>query len=111
MIDARDLLENPRHILSLLCEAVDVEFTEAMLEWPIGDPTNDSWSKYEWYDTARSSTGFHPYKPPTVTPFRSDFKVFLGSAMTFTMNYINIALCSPVSARLIRWQTNNKKMR
>ncbi|NES81315.1 MAG: hypothetical protein F6K10_07830 [Moorea sp. SIO2B7] len=65
VIDAQDLLENPRHILSLLCEAVEVEFTDTMLNWSIGNPTNDIWSKYEWYDTARNSTGFHPYKPKT----------------------------------------------
>ncbi len=65
VIDAQDLLENPRHILSLLCEAVGVEFTDTMLNWSIGNPTNDTWSKYEWYDTARSSTGFHPYKLKT----------------------------------------------
>lgn len=65
VIDARDLLENPRRVLSLLCEAVEVEFTEAMLEWHIGNPTDDVWSKYQWYDTARNSTGFHPYKLKT----------------------------------------------
>jgi len=31
VIDARDLQENPRQTLSLLCEAVGVEFTDAML--------------------------------------------------------------------------------
>ncbi len=65
VIDARDLQENPRRILSLLCEAVEVEFTDVMLNWSKGNPTNDSWSKYEWYDTVRSSTEFHPYKPKT----------------------------------------------
>lgn len=63
VIDARDLRENPRRTLSLLCEAVGVEFTDAMLSWPKGTPTNDIWSKYSWYDTASNSTGFNPYKP------------------------------------------------
>ncbi|MDY7003708.1 MAG: hypothetical protein SWX82_07025 [Cyanobacteriota bacterium] len=65
VIDARDLQENPRRILSLLCEAVEVEFTDIMLNWSKGNPTNDSWSKYEWYDTARNSTEFRPYKQKT----------------------------------------------
>lgn len=51
--------------LSLLCKAVEIEFTDAMLKWPKGNPTDDTWSKYEWYDTARNSTGFHPYKSKT----------------------------------------------
>ncbi|NET65338.1 MAG: hypothetical protein F6K63_13505 [Moorea sp. SIO1G6] len=63
VIDARDLQENPCHTLSLLCEAVEVEFTDAMLNWSKGNPTDDIWSKYQWYDTVRNSTGFHPYKP------------------------------------------------
>lgn len=61
VIDAQDLLENPRYILSLLCKALDIDFTEAMLQWPTGNPTEDSWSKYEWYNTARNSTGFNSY--------------------------------------------------
>lgn len=65
LIDARDLQENPRRILSLLCEAVEVEFTDVMLNWSRGNPTNDTWSKYEWYDTVRNSTEFHPYKSKT----------------------------------------------
>ena len=65
VIDAQDLLENPRHILSLLCKAVEVDFTEAMLKWHVGNPTADSWSQYQWYDTVRNSTGFQPYTPKT----------------------------------------------
>ncbi|MEM7727023.1 MAG: hypothetical protein AAF208_11730 [Cyanobacteria bacterium P01_A01_bin.45] len=63
VIDAQDLLENPRHILSLLCKAVGVEFTDAMLKWHTGNPTDDIWSKYGWYENARNSTGFYHYKP------------------------------------------------
>ncbi len=36
VVDARDVLENPRRVLGLLCEALGVEFTEAMLSWPPG---------------------------------------------------------------------------
>lgn len=63
VIDARDLQENPRHTLSLLCKAVGVKFTDAMLNWSQGNPTNDIWSQYAWYDTVRSSSQFYPYKP------------------------------------------------
>jgi hypothetical protein len=71
IIDARDLQENPRHTLSLLCEAVGVEFTDTMLNWSKGNPTDDIWSQYTWYDTVRNSSGFDPYKPkPDVIPER-----------------------------------------
>ena len=36
VIDACDVLENPEKILRLLCEAVGVGFTDAMLSWPPG---------------------------------------------------------------------------
>lgn len=67
VIDARDLQENPRQTLSLLCEAVGVEFTDAMLNWPQGNPTDDLWSQYAWYDTVRNSNQFYPDKPNTDT--------------------------------------------
>ena len=54
--------ENPKHTLSLLCEALDVDYKDVMLRWDTGNPTDDVWSKYQWYDTARNSTQFNPYK-------------------------------------------------
>jgi hypothetical protein len=62
VIDAGDLRQNPRQTLKLLCQALDVEFTEAMLQWSPGNPTDDLWSQYDWYDTARNSTTFRPYR-------------------------------------------------
>lgn len=63
VIDAQELRENPRKTLSLLCAAVGVEFQDSMLAWSVGNPTDDSWSQYGWYDTARNSTQFLPYQP------------------------------------------------
>ena len=58
MIDARDVLENPRRILGLLCDAVGVEFSEAMLSWPPGlRETDGIWAKH-WYAEVETSTGF-----------------------------------------------------
>ncbi|MGB0388856.1 MAG: HAD family hydrolase [Ardenticatenaceae bacterium] len=63
VIDSRDVLQNPRRMLSLLCEAIGVEFSEKMLSWPAGKRASDGvWSKY-WYDSVEKSTGFAPYKP------------------------------------------------
>src|ERR1700730_12634616 len=36
VIDARDVQENPERVLKLLCDAVGVEFLDAMLSWPPG---------------------------------------------------------------------------
>ena len=63
VIDARDVLDNPRHTLSLLCDAVGVEFTDRMLSWPPGlRDTDGVWARY-WYKEVETTTTFRPYKP------------------------------------------------
>ena len=58
VIDAKDVLENPRRVLMLLCEAVGVAFTDAMLSWPPGlRETDGVWAKH-WYTEVATSTGF-----------------------------------------------------
>ncbi len=63
VIDARDVLEGPRRMLGLLCDAVGVEFDERMLSWPSGPRDTDGvWAKH-WYGEVERSTGFRPYRP------------------------------------------------
>ncbi len=58
VIDAADVLAAPREVLTKLCQAVGVEFSEAMLSWPAGPRDSDGvWAKH-WYDKVRASTGF-----------------------------------------------------
>jgi hypothetical protein len=58
VIDARDVLENPRKILGLLCEPVGVEFMDSMLSWPPGPRATDGiWAKH-WYGEVMTSTTF-----------------------------------------------------
>jgi hypothetical protein len=63
VIDACDVLENPKRTLGLLCDAVGVEFSESMLSWPPGlRETDGIWAKY-WYGEVARSTSFEPYRP------------------------------------------------
>ena len=58
VIDAHDVLESPERILRSLCDAVGVEFTNAMLSWPPGlRETDGIWAKH-WYGEVAKSTGF-----------------------------------------------------
>jgi hypothetical protein len=67
VIDARDVLENPRGMLEALCDAVGIPFTEAMLSWPPGPRATDGvWAKH-WYGEVEKSTGFHRYRPKRET--------------------------------------------
>jgi hypothetical protein len=60
VIDARDVLENPRGTLSALCAALGILFTEKMLHWPPGRRETDGvWAPY-WYANVERSTGFAP---------------------------------------------------
>jgi Sulfotransferase domain len=66
VVDARDVLENPRKILELLCDKVGVEFSDAMLSWPPGlRETDGVWAKH-WYGEVATSTTFR--KPPAREP-------------------------------------------
>ena len=62
VLDAADVLRNPERMLRLLCDAVAVEFNEAMLSWPLGRRETDGvWAKY-WYAEVERSTSFQPYR-------------------------------------------------
>jgi len=62
IIDAKDVLINPRDILSKLCNKIGVIFSEEMLTWARGSrETDGNWGKY-WYKNVVNSTGFNQYK-------------------------------------------------
>jgi hypothetical protein len=63
VIDSKDVLENPKRVLGLLCEALGIAFDERMLSWPAGKrPTDGVWADH-WYTEVVKSTSFGPYKP------------------------------------------------
>jgi hypothetical protein len=63
VIDSRDVLQDPRGTLALLCSAVGVPFLEEMLSWPQGPRATDGvWAKH-WYGAVERTTGFQPYTP------------------------------------------------
>ena len=67
VVDAKDVLENPRRMLRLLCDAVGVEFSDSMLSWPPGlRETDGIWAR-NWYGEVAKTTSFQPYHPSDVT--------------------------------------------
>jgi hypothetical protein len=60
VVDAADVLENPRGTLSALCEALGIGFSERMLSWPPGRRPSDGVWAPAWYDAVERSTGFGP---------------------------------------------------
>ncbi len=60
---AREVLENPRRLLGLLCSALELDSTESMLSWPSGPRATDGVWAPHWYAAVLASTGFEPYQP------------------------------------------------
>jgi hypothetical protein len=58
IIEGLDVLRDPGRALRVLCEALDVPFSERMLSWRPGlRETDGVWARH-WYGAAARSTGF-----------------------------------------------------
>jgi hypothetical protein len=82
VIDASDVLRQPRAMLEALCDALGVPFDPAMLSWPAGPrPTDGVWARH-WYDGVWKSTGFGPYResradlPAALEPLAAECRPF-----------------------------------
>ena len=63
VIDSRDVLDDPRRMLTKLCESIGIEFSARMLQWPTGPRETDGiWGKH-WYANVYKSTTFGKYQP------------------------------------------------
>jgi hypothetical protein len=65
VIDAGDILADPKVVLTKLCEALGIPWEAKMLAWEPGPRDTDGpWAPH-WYATVEASTGFGP---PEVEP-------------------------------------------
>lgn len=63
ILDSKELLLNPKDVLSKLCAQLSIPFDEGMLEWKAGPiPEDGVWARH-WYHNVHASTGFNPYEP------------------------------------------------
>ena len=66
VIDSRDFLLDPQGMLKTLCTTLQIDFDSAMLHWCKGPRESDGvWAKH-WYDSVWKSTGFAPYREPSL---------------------------------------------
>jgi hypothetical protein len=70
VVDAADVLADPGRLLARLCDAVGIEYTEAMLRWPAGRRATDGIWAPAWYAAVERSTGFETpsHEPVALTP-------------------------------------------
>ena len=67
VVDAQELLLNPRGVLTQLCNRLGLDFEEKMLYWqPGARPEDGVWAKY-WYANVHRSSGFQPFVEKSVT--------------------------------------------
>jgi len=68
VVEGRDVLERPGHMLALLCAAIGIPYTDAMLKWPAGRRATDGVWAPAWYESVERSTGFGAPPPPPEAP-------------------------------------------
>ncbi len=67
VIEADQVLANPRETLTKLCTACGIAFDEAMLHWPKGPkPFDGVWAPH-WYNAVWQSEGFASPPPKTIS--------------------------------------------
>ena len=62
VLDSKDILQNPRGMLSTLCKQLGISFYEEMLSWPSGKRSTDGIWAPHWYTSVEASTGFAPWR-------------------------------------------------
>lgn len=62
VLDARELLLDPKAVLKILCERLRIKFDEKMLTWKAGKRAEDGVWGDIWYENLHQSTGFVSYR-------------------------------------------------
>jgi hypothetical protein len=82
VLDSKQILLNPKKVLSELCERIGINFQESMLSWQAGARLEDgSWAKY-WYKSVHESTGFGQYVQKS-QPFPDSLKPLLAECKPY----------------------------
>ncbi len=82
VLDAKEVLLNPKGVLGEVCERLELPFEAAVLSWPAGPKPEDGvWAKY-WYAGVHASTSFAPYRPKD-EPFPERLEPLLEECLTY----------------------------
>ena len=69
VLDADDVLADPKGMLAALCAALNIPFDAAMLSWPAGSRDSDGLWAAHWYGAVQQSTAFQaPGMAPREVP-------------------------------------------
>jgi hypothetical protein len=91
VLDSKQILLNPKKVLSELCERIDIDFQDSMLSWQAGARLEDgSWAKY-WYKSVHESTGFGTYTQKS-TPFPGHLEPLLAESKPYYEQLSKLAI-------------------
>ena len=62
VIDSKDLIKNPKEVLSAWCKSININFDKSMLKWEKGNHQNDGIWWEHWYNNVINTTGFQKYQ-------------------------------------------------
>lgn len=84
VIETYDVLADPKGVLSKLCAALNIAYSDEMLSWSPGiHPTDGVWAP-AWYDAVIKSTGFSaPRSEPTLESLPDPLKRIAEEARPF----------------------------
>ena len=63
VLDSKDVLQEPRGMLTKLCASLHIPFYNEMLAWPTGKRDSDGIWAPHWYASVEASSCFAPWKP------------------------------------------------
>ena len=94
VLEAKEILRDPRSVLTEACRRLGIPFAETMLTWPAGPKPEDGvWARY-WYASAHRSTGFAPYRPKEA-PFPDELLPLLEEARPLYARLAEHAIRAP----------------
>jgi hypothetical protein len=95
VLDAREVLLDPKGVLKKLCASIGLDFDKSMLSWsPNPRPEDGVWAKH-WYHNVQKSSGFAPYRPKG-SPFPRDLQPLLEECAGYYKSLYEKAIRSDV---------------
>jgi hypothetical protein len=101
VLDARELLLDPRGVLRELCRRLGIAFDPAMLAWKAGArPEDGVWAPH-WYASVHQSTGFQPYEAKKAA-FPERLKPLLAQCQPHYERLLALAIRAPAASEVRR---------
>jgi len=94
VLDAREVLLDPRSVLTELCTRIGLPFDAAMLHWKPGARREDGVWAPHWYHSVHISTGFQPYHAKQ-GPFPRKLKPLLDQCRPYYERLQALAIKAP----------------